>query len=444
MTTNNHNVVNRDTLATYRRDFLADDRKRLAMNAVTRTNIQEIILNRELINLMNFNFTNEIETSDVSDQARANTCWLFANMNWLRTLTMKKIKVKSFEFSENYLMFYDKLEKSNFFLNNMIDLRERDLDDRLVAHMLNDPNPDGGEWHMTANLLEKYGIVPKEIMPDTFNRENSRYPNELINLKLREGAYMIRQLHEQGKTEAELREFAASFMKEMYAMNAIFFGIPPETFSWSFKDEDKRQYQEIDITPCEFYRKYVGLDVDDLYALLSCPARETPFGKTFTVDYFNNMSGKRRLHYLNVPMDVLKGTAVEIIKQGEAVMFGCDVRYQSHTKDGIMAENLLDYSLLFDTPFRLNKGERVEYLHVRLTHSMVLTGVDLVNGKPVKWKVENSWGDKVGRKGYFVMSDEWFDEYGFDLLVPKRYLSSEMIEAFKQEPIVLPVWHPLG
>ncbi|MFC1854187.1 C1 family peptidase [candidate division CSSED10-310 bacterium] len=441
---NNEKQLSHTQLEEFQRNFDANPLHKLAMNAVTRNNLQEIALNRNVLNDMNFCFTHEVETAEVTDQAKANTCWLFADLNWLRTLTQKKINVKKFEFSENYLMFFDKLEKSNFFLENMIALRDKNRDDRLVAFLLNEPNPDGGEWHMTANLIEKYGLIPKEVMPDTFNRGNSGFVNEIVSLKLRQGASIIRKLHQNGKSETELRTVKKSIMNDIYRILIIFFGVPPKKFSWSYRDEKKKYHQEIDITPQQFYERYVELNLDDMYNLLSCPAQETPFEKTFTLDYFNNMSDARRLHYLNVPLETLKKIAVEVLKNGEACLFGCEVRYQCHSKEGILDNDLYDYDLIFNTDFSLTKAERVEFLHVRLTHAMVLTGVEIVAGKPVRWKIENSWGDKLGKKGYFIMTDRWFDEYTFDIVVHKKYLSQDILEGFQQEPIALPPWHPMG
>jgi bleomycin hydrolase len=431
-------------LEEFKEHFFAEPRNRLAMNAITRGDLRELILNRDVLNSINFCFSHEVETAEVSDQARANTCWLFACLNWLRTITRKKSKVKSFEFSENYMMFYDKLEKANYFLENMIDLRDRDRDDRLVAHLLNDPNPDGGEWHYIANLIEKYGLVPKEAMPDTFNRENSKYVNEILGYKSREYALILRKMAKQGSSVDDLRAVKREQMQEIYRIMVIFFGVPPVKFSWSYRDDDKVYHQDLDITPQEFYARHVGLELDEMYTLVSCPADDTPFHRTVTVDYFTNMPDKRKLHYLNVPIEELKRIATEVLKDGEACLFGCEVRYQSNTKEGILDDSMLDLELAFNTKFSMSKAERIESLHVRCTHSMVFTGVDLVYGQPMKWKVENSCGEKVGKKGYFVMTDKWFDEYVFDIAVPKRYLSPELLHQFDQPAIALPPWHPLG
>ncbi|MBN2381801.1 C1 family peptidase [bacterium] len=433
-----------DTVESYRKKFNQEPRYKLAMNAVTRNALREIALNRDVLNSTNWNFTYEIETAEATDQARASTCWLFANLNWLRTLTQKKINVKQFEFSENFMLFYDKLEKSNYFLENMIDLRDRDWTDREFYHLMNDPVQEGGEWHMTVNLVEKYGIVPKEIMPDTFNRTESRYINEILMYKLREGALHLRDMHRRGKSVSELRQEKKRIMEIAYRILAIGFGVPPQKFSWSYRDEDKKYHQEIDITPIQFYQKYVGLKCADMYCLLSAPLADLPMGKAYTIKYFNNMPDGHKIHYLNVPIDLIKQTALKVLKKGEACMFGCEVRYMSHSKEGILADDLYDYGLLFDTTFGMNKAERVESLHVRCTHAMVLTGVELVNKKPVTWRIENSWGDKVGKKGTFIMSDEWFDEYVFDLIVHKKYLTETILRQFKQKPVELPPWHPLG
>lgn len=437
-------TLKQEIIDNLREKFTKNPQYRIAMNAASRNNLQEIVLNRDVVGSINRNFTYEIETPDVTDQAKANTCWLFANLNWLRTLTLKKLNVKQFEFSENHLMFYDKLEKANYFLQNFYDVRDRSLDDRDVAYLLDRPLAEGGEWHMTVNLIEKYGVMPKACMDDTFNRTTSRYINEILVNKLRESALKMFEMHANNATNDDYAAFQQEVLTQIYRILAIGFGVPPEKFTWSWRDEDKKYHQVVDMTPQEFYRKYVDLEVKEMYSFLSCPAKSTPFNRTFTVKYFNNMHNAHELHYLNVPIETLKSIAIEVLKDNQTCLFGCDVRYQSHTKDGIMDNDLLEYELFFDMPFSMTKGQRVDSLHVRLTHAMVLTGVELVDGKPVQWKVENSWGDKVGKKGFFIMSDSWFDEYTFDIIALKKYVPEELLPGFEQEPIVLPPWHPMG
>jgi len=429
-------------VAKFRKNFLQNPTLRVAMNAVTRGNLQEIALNREVLNCANFCFSNELEEKpSITDQKRSGTCWMFAEFNWIRNMTMKKFKIEDIEFSENHLMFWDKVEKANYFLEQMVKLRDRKLDDREVHHLIKEPVPDGGEWHMFVNLIKKYGIMPKSAMPDTFNRENSRFINEITCFKLREIAVKLRKMHESGKTEEQIRRKKEKLFQDIFRILTIFFGLPPETFDWGFRDKDKKYHQEIGITPKAFYEKYVGLNLDQVFTLASCPTSNTEFYKTYTNNYFQNMVGGIEWKWLNLPMWELKKIAVRMLKKSEAVLYGCDVVQDSHTKEGLMYHNLYDFDLIFQMPFELNKKNRLDYCQSFLTHSMVLTGVDLQNGKPRMWKVENSWGKDVGQKGFFAMSDEWFEEHTLDLIVPEKYMSKKLLDLFAQDPVVLPPWH---
>lgn len=438
-------AIKSEHIKKYREQFLADPTMRLAMNAVTRGNLQEIALNRDVLNKNNWIFSNEIEEKpEITDQARSGTCWLFAELNWIRTMTMRKFKIEKLEFSENYLMFYDKLEKANYYLEALMTMLDRDIDDRRVRFIIDSPTPDGGEWHMFVNLVKKYGLVPKEVMPCTWNREHSRFINELVGYKIREAFAKMRDMASAKQSMDEIRSYKITMMSEIYRILTTCMGVPPKTFDWSFRDKDKEYHQETGISPKDFYDKYVGLDLDTCYTLASCPAHKTDINKTYTIDLFGNMSGGQQWKWLNLPVKELKKIAMKMLKKGEAVLYGCDVSQESHTKDGFMAKGMYDYDLLFKTPFGMDKTTRLTYGQSRLTHSMVLTGVEIVDKKPVRWKVENSWGTKVGNKGFFVMTDEWFDENVLDLIVPAEYMPKKLVELFEQEPVELPYWHVMA
>ncbi|MCD4653481.1 aminopeptidase, partial [bacterium] len=265
-------AIKREHIKKYRNRFLKEPALRLAMNAVTRGNLQEIALNRDVINRNNWTFSHVVkETPDISDQKRAGTCWLFAELNWMRSMTMKKSKIEKLEFSENYLMFYDKLEKANYYLEKLMGMLDRDIDDRYVRFILDSPTPDGGEWHMIVNLINKYGLVPNDVMPGTWNQENSRFINELVGYKIREAFAHMRTMEKEGKETNDIQEYKTGILAEIYRIIATCLGIPPKVFDWSFRDKDKKYHQEIGITPKEYYQKYVGLDFDECYSLASCP-----------------------------------------------------------------------------------------------------------------------------------------------------------------------------
>lgn len=437
--------VSMQTLETYQKDFSSNPAYRMAMNAVTRGNLNEIAINREVLNDADMVFSEEVESGGpITDQKRAGTCWLFAELNWLRTFTAKKKKMKDVEFSQNYVMFWDKFEKANYFLENVIALRDRDLDDRYVHHLLSNPAGDGGEWNMLVNIIEKYGLVPKAAMVDTFSREASRFLNERLHYRLRIGAKQLREAHARGRKLPALRSLKEEILKDVYRIVAIFLGEPPSRFSFAWRDTDKKFHRETNLTPHQFYQKFVGIDPTETYPLLHCPMKGLRYDQTYQVQWFQNMWGGRELTFVHIPLDEFKKTAIKILKKKEAVLFGCEVRQFVHSKEGILDTNLYDFDLLFDQSFDLDKGERFEYQQGCMTHAMVFTGVDLVKGKPRKWKVENSWGEQFGKKGYFIMSDEWFDENVYELVVTKKYMTPRLLQLAKKKPVVLPPWHPLS
>ncbi|MHC4778460.1 MAG: C1 family peptidase [Planctomycetota bacterium] len=437
----------------FRRDFSQNPAYKMAMNAVSRGNLNEIALNRDVLNRVDMTFSIDMESGGpITDQARSGTCWLFAGLNWLRVFAKKKLKSKDFTFSENHAVFWDKFEKANLFLENIISLRDRDLDDRLVHHLLENPSSDGGEWNMVVNIIEKYGLVPRSLMPDTFNRINSRYMNFILCSKLREGAMALRELHRKGGGLPSLRKVKAEFLTDVYRILAINLGEPPESFSWSYKGAGKKGKKKggdgltrfTNITPKQFYKKACPVNPRDVHVLISSPMKSMPYDKTYTVKFFNNMIGGQDQVSLNMPIDQLKKTAIRILRAGEPCLFGCEVRLDMHSKEGILDTDLFQFDLVFDTDFRMTKAERLDSRQAIMTHAMVFTGVDIVKGKPVKWKVENSWGEQFGKKGFFIMSDEWFDEHVFEVVAHKKYLSPKQVKMFKQKPRVLPPWHPFG
>ncbi len=448
-------TIDRAILKQCKEDFVSNPAYRLAMNAVSRGNLNEIALNREALNRAEMVFSIDGDAAGpITDQARSGTCWLFGGLNWLRTFAKKKMKVKEFRFSENYALFWDKLEKANYFFEKIIDLRDRDLDDRRVHFLLENPSPDGGEWIMVVNVIQKYGALPNGAMPCTFNRINSRYMNFVLNYKLREGAAEIRARHRKGAKLPALREIKDEYLKEIYRILTIHLGEPPDRITWAYKRESKGKRKKKaagngltrfnNVTPEQFYDRACGVDLDDIHVLISAPMSGMSYYRPYSVEYFNNMIGAREQVSLNIPPAELKKIAVKVLKDGDACLFGCEVRLDMHNKEGLLDTELFHYDLVFDTTFEMDKKTRLDYHQARMTHSMVFTGVDLVKGKPVKWKVENSWGEQFGKKGYFLMNDNWFDEHVFEVVVPRKYLSKKMRDAFRKKPVVLPPWSPLA
>lgn len=433
-------------LKSFEKEFNKRPENQVMMNAVTRGSLQNIALNRKRINELSFTFSHEVEAvGPITDQMNAGTCWLFAQLNWFRWFAAKKMKVESFEFSENQVIFWNKLERSNYFLEKVIELRDKPWDDRRLLSLLENPVPDGGDCHMLADIIDRYGLMPKDAMPDTFNREKSRFLNMMLNHKLRQGASTLRKIHADGMSVEELRKKKLEIMKEVYRINAVMLGEPPKKFDFVYRDKDKKTHVERGMTPKQFYKKYVGIPTKDIYSVLSSPLPETPYNRTFTAEFMSNTYEGRDSFFLNVPKEEVKKLAIKVLKSNEPCLFVADVVQSSHSKEGILDSRLYDYDLIFDTSFDMDEVEKLHMQQSCLTHLMVFLGVDLDDeDKPIKWKVENSWGEAVGKKGIFVMSDEWFDDNVYGVIVKKKYLTEKMLELFDQKPIQLPSWHPMA
>jgi bleomycin hydrolase len=342
------------------------------------------------------------------------------------------------------MIFWDRLEKANKFLTAMVALRDRSTDDRLVDFLLREPSPDGGEWHMVANLIRKYGMVPKSAMADTANLTDSTFLNKVVDYKLREAAATIFGLHRQGASETEVDAAKRKALSAIYRILTILLGEPPQRFDFTYRDKDKNFVAHRDLTPQEFYRQFVGRELDDYVWVMSSPLESTPYHQTFYIDWFQNVVEGDPGAFLNVPMETLKDLAVRILKDKQALLFGCDVLQESNRKIGLMDPGVLEYDLLFNTPFAMDRAQRMQFLQARLTHNMVILGVDLVDDRPVKWKIENSWGDEVGHKGIFMMTDAWFDEHVYALVVHRKYLDGALADMLAQKPTALPPWHQLA
>lgn len=413
-------------------------------NAIARNSLRAMAYRQEALREAQHTFSLEIPTGKITAQNASGRCWLFAGLNALRVATMQKLNLETFEFSQNYQMFWDKLEKVNFFLESILSTLDEPTDGRLVNWLLGGPLGDGGQWDMFVNLVEKYGVVPKYAMPETYHSSNTGEMNWLLTVRMRENAARLRNAYREGASEEDLRVRKEALLAEAYRMLVECLGEPPTQFDLEYRDKDNNFVQRIGITPQEFTDEFVPVRPADYVSLINAPTADKPYGKLYTVKYLGNVIGGRDVLYLNVDMPTLKRLALAQLQDGEPVWFGCDVGKMMDRDSGVLNARLYDFDSLLGMSFGLTKAERLDYRESLMTHAMVFIGVNLVDGVPNRWKVENSWSEKAGKDGYFVMTDDWFDEYLYQVVLHRKYLTPEMLATFEQEPIELEPWDPMG
>ena len=390
-------------------------------------------------------FSLDLTKDKVSDQKASGRCWMFAALNTFRHKMIAGFQLEDFELSQAHTFFWDKYEKSNWFLEQVIATADQELTSRKVKFLLDTPQQDGGQWDMVVALFEKYGVVPKSVYPESISSSNSRELNQILNKLLRQDAQILRELAAEGAESAELQTKKEELLQEVFNFLAMNLGLPPRQFDFSYRDKDNHFHSESGLTPLTFYQKYVDLKLDDYVSIINAPTVDKPYGRSYTVEMLGNVVGSKPVRYLNVEMDRLKELAIAQMQAGETVWFGSDVGQSSNRKAGVMAEGMHDFTASMDIQITQDKAGRLDYSESLMTHAMVLTGVDLdENGKAKKWKVENSWGEKVGNKGYFVASDAWMDEYTYQIVVRKEFLTAAELAAYEAEPLVLSPWDPMG
>lgn len=406
-------------------------------NAMAETSIAVLAKNHE--NLANFdtNFTNKVVSHGITDQQQSGRCWLFTGLNVLRAQMMAKYGLDEMEFSQNYCFFYDQLEKANLFLQGIIDTREKPMDDKMVEWLFRNPISDGGQFTGISDVIGKYGVVPSSVMPETYSSENTSQIARLVGLKLREFGLQLRDEAAKGVKVSALEAKKTEMLSTVYRMLALAFGEPVERFTWTMNGETK------EYTPQSFYQEYLGNDLTNNYVMLmNDPSRE--YYKCYEIDFDRHVYDGKNWTYVNLPVEDIKAIAIESIKDSTMMYFSCDVAKFLDSKRGTLDLKNFDYESLMGTTFGMNKKQRVQTFASGSSHAMTLMAVDLdKDGKPKKWMVENSWGAEAGYKGHLIMTDEWFDEYMFRLVVEKKYVPEKVLNILKQKPIRLPAWDPM-
>ena len=434
-----------DHLGTYSSNFNADRASRVARDAVMSGGLLNSCKNPEAIRRGNHQFSLSLKQGKMTNQKQSGRCWLFAATNVMRFRIIKSCNLENFELSQSYLLFWDKLEKSNWFLENILDTLNEPVDGRLVSYLLTDPICDGGQWDMAVNLVNKYGVVPKYSMPESNISSGTREMNRVMTELLRNDACILRTLAAQGTNRQELEEKKETMLGDIYRMLCICLGEPPKTVDMEARDKDGNFIQEIGLTPQEFFKKYVDMNLNDYISLINAPTADKPLYHRYTVGMLGNVKEGNPICYLNLPVDQLKKAAVAQLKDGEPVWFGCDMGPFVNRDSGIMDPEVYDFGDFLQVEFPMDKAQRLDYCQSLMTHAMVFQGVNLTDqGLPTRWRVENSWGEEPGKKGYFVMSDQWFSQYMYQVVVNKKYLTNDQLDILNTETIVLKPWDPMG
>ncbi len=434
-------ILNESVLQELRSSFKRTPPTTAIQNILTGdANIAQNARNRQIQGKIDHYFKYRVDVKGITDQHSSGRCWMFTSMNALRPDVRELLGAEAFDFSHNYVYFWDMLEKSNLFLENIIRTAHNDINDREVVHYFSSPVNDGGVWNLFYNVAEKYGVVPKQVMPESQHSDNTRQMVSLLNERLRAGGYKIREMAGQGDVEDRLRNRKKEILKDVYRILALCLGEPPAEFSCRYKNKDG-EIVSLETTPLEFYRSIIKSDYspENYIMVMNDPTRE--YYKVYEIKNYKNTIEGINWVYLNLPNEEIKPAALASIKDNEPMYTSCDVGKQLDRENGILDPENYDYESLLGIDLKMDKKARILTRQSGSSHAMLLIACDTdINDVPVKWEFENSWGPVAGNKGYLTFTDEWFDQYMFRFVIHRKYLSTKAINALDQEPVLLPIW----
>nr|WP_307725383.1 C1 family peptidase [Leuconostoc mesenteroides] len=424
-----------------------DKHNNIIRRAVTKNGIHSASFDQEIANINTPIFSIDLDTGKVANQKQSGRCWMFAALNTMRHDIKDRFHISDeFQLSQSYTLFWDKFEKANYFYENVLKTATEPLDSRRIAFLLTTPQQDGGQWDMIVSIIEKYGLVPQSIYPESKASSATAELNNTLNTLLRHDATVLRGLVAQQASKDKISNARNEMLANVYRLLSLTLGEPPVQFDFEYRDELHNFHVERQLTPQDYYQKFVSWDLDEYISVINAPTADKPFDATYNVDMLGNVVGGRDVKHLNVDINKMKAFAISQLKDGQSVWFGVDMGPQVDRESGLMASGIFASDDLFNVDSTMTKAQRLDYGESLMTHAMVLTGVDLdENDQPTKWKVENSWGEKVGKKGYFTMSDDWMSEYAYQIVVKKEYLSSELVNIYdNSKPTLLSPWDPMG
>ena len=438
----NVSITEKD-MKSFEKSYLESAHKQAMTHVFSKTSMSDFAFAPEIAKKMQFRFSVDIKTMSATNQKSSGRCWLFAATNVLREIIAKKVGISSFELSQSYLAFWDKFERINYFIDSVIDTAKLPADDRTVAYILKTGVHDGGQWDMFVNIVRKYGIVPKDAMPETYQSSSTANVNKYINLYLKKTACKIRSAIQSGAKKAEIEAIRRDVLDRCYSFLCECYTMPPKTFDFEYIDKDGNYHLDKNYTPAKFRDEMIGNMLDDYVSIINAPTGDKPFDKTYTVEYLGNISGAPDIVYLNLEMDEFRQIVVNQLKDGGIVWFGSDCGKCSDGAAKAWDDESFDYELMTGLELTMTKEEMLDYGVSKMNHAMVITGVNLEDDKPTRWKIENSWGTDGPHNGYHMASDSWFGKYVFQAVVNKKYLG-EKVKLLDEKPTVLAPWDPMG
>ena len=415
------------------------------MNAATYNGVQKVARDVNALKDEPFAFNVDIKNGEVTNQKQSGRCWMFASMNVLRNIVIKKFNLENFELSQSYTLFWDKLERCNYYMEAVIEKANEPLEDRVMDYLMSDLLSDGGQWDMFVNIVKKYGLVPKYAYPESQTSSATVQLNKYLCKILRKYTTELRDaVQNEGVKKA--RELKEEVLKDVYNVLTSTLGQMPEKFDVVLHDKDGKLIEDKGMDAHSFFDKYIGVEIDQYISLINSPTEDKPFNQTYTIKYLGNIIEGKIVKHLNLPIEELKKAAVKQLKDGYPVWFGCDVGRSSVVEDerAMLDTKAVDYESLFNVDLKLSKEDALDYGYSMMTHAMTFTGVQMNGNEPLRFKVENSWGEKFGYKGHFVMTSDWFDQYVYQVVVNKKYLPEKLRKAYEKKAIELSPWDPMG